>query len=561
MILVSASTAINAWMMQPVLDDIFINKNEKLMLIIPGAVLLIAVVKGVASYFQSVLMSFVGYRLVAELQEEMFNSLIKCDIAYINETNSGTLISRFLADVGNLSRGVHNVIINILKDSLTFIFLVAVMVYHDPILALFAIIIFPLAIYPISRIGKRLRKISKTTQIGFGTFTSKLSESMTGIKTIKSFNTENFEQKKINNEIDNLFKLTLKSTKVNSVARPLMETLGGLAIALIIFIGGKEVLSGNTTPGTFFSFLTALIMAYQPVKSLASLNATLQMAMASAERVFEIIDTKPNIRESFKVKDYKIDVDKSQDVKFKRVNFKYAESKDHVLKNLNFEIKKGQKIALVGYSGAGKTTLLNLLPRFYDPYSGEIQLGGINIKQLSLKFLREHFSLVSQDIVLFDETIKFNIAYGHKKYSDTEILSAAKKANCLEFIDHFPKKFKEIVGENGTKLSGGQKQRIAIARAFLKNSPFLLLDEATSALDSKSEMKIHNSLKSLMKNRTSLIIAHRLSTIIDADNIILLNNGKVENIGTHRFLLKNSSIYKNLYQLQFKKKNYDKKNN
>ena len=561
MILVSASTAINAWMMQPVLDDIFINKNEKLMLIIPGAVLLIAVVKGVASYFQSVLMSFVGYRLVAELQEEMFNSLIKCDIAYINETNSGTLISRFLADVGNLSRGVHNVIINILKDSLTFIFLVAVMVYHDPILAFFAIIIFPLAIYPISRIGKRLRKISKTTQIGFGTFTSKLSESMTGIKTIKSFNTENFEQKKINNEIDNLFKLTLKSTKVNSVARPLMETLGGLAIALIIFIGGKEVLSGNTTPGTFFSFLTALIMAYQPVKSLASLNATLQMAMASAERVFEIIDTKPTSLESFKVKDNKIDVDKSQDVKFKRVSFKYAESKDHVLKNLNFEIKKGQKVALVGYSGAGKTTLLNLLPRFYDPYSGEIQLGGINIKQLSLKFLREHFSLVSQDIVLFDETIKFNIAYGHKKYSDTEILSAAKKANCLEFIDHFPKKFKEIVGENGTKLSGGQKQRIAIARAFLKNSPFLLLDEATSALDSKSEMKIHNSLKSLMKNRTSLIIAHRLSTIIDADNIILLNNGKVENIGTHRFLLKNSSIYKNLYQLQFKKKNYDKKNN
>ncbi len=560
MILVSASTAINAWMMQPVLDDIFINKNEKLMLIIPGAVLLIALVKGVASYFQSVLMSFVGYRLVAELQEEMFNSLIKCDIAYINQTNSGTLISRFLADVGNLSRGVHNVIINILKDSLTFIFLVAVMVYHDPTLALFAIIIFPVAIYPISRIGKRLRKISKTTQIGFGTFTSKLSESMTGIKTIKSFNTENFEQKKINNEIDNLFKLTLKSTKVNSVARPLMETLGGLAIALIIYIGGKEVLSGNTTPGTFFSFLTALIMAYQPVKSLASLNATLQMAMASAERVFEIIDTKPTILESLKVKDNKIDIDKSQDVKFKRVSFKYTESKDHVLKNLNFEIKKGQKIALVGYSGAGKTTLLNLLPRFYDPSNGEIQLGGINIKQLSLKFLREHFSLVSQDIVLFDETIKFNIAYGHKKYSDAEILSAAKKANCLEFIDHFPKKFKEIVGENGTKLSGGQKQRIAIARAFLKNSPFLLLDEATSALDSKSEMKIHYSLKSLMKNRTSLIIAHRLSTIIDADNIILLNDGKIENIGTHKFLLKNSSIYKNLYQLQFKKKNYGKKN-
>ncbi len=558
MVIVSATTAINAWMMQPVLDDIFINKDKRLMMIIPIAVIIIAVFKGVASYFQSVLMSFIGYRIVAELQEEMFSSLIKCDISYVNETNSGTLVSRFLADVGNLSRGVHNVIINILKDSLTFIFLVGVMFYHDPILASFAIIVFPLAIYPISRIGKRLRKISKNTQIGFGSFTSKLSESLTGIKTIKSFNSESFEEGKISNEIDNLFRLTLKSTKINSIARPLMETLGGLAIALIIYIGGKEVLLGNTTPGTFFSFLTALIMAYQPVKSLASLNATLQMAMASADRVFEIIDKKPTVLEKKDTKDYMLKNNEPYDIKFRNISFKYPGTERYILKNLNFEIKRGQKVALVGYSGSGKTTLLNLLPRFFDPIEGKILLGEQNINDLSFKFLRDHFSLVSQDIVLFDETVMFNISYGNNKIPYSKIENAAKEANCTEFINKFPNKFKEIIGENGTKLSGGQKQRIAIARAFVKNSPFLLLDEATSALDSSTERKINNSLEKLMKNKTTFVIAHRLSTVIDSDKIILLNKGKIENIGSHSYLLKNSSVYKNLYKLQLQRKN-DKK--
>ena len=555
MVIVAAATAINAWMMQPVLDDVFIDKNEQLMLLIPIAVLLIAFFKGVASYFQSVLMSFIGYRIVADLQTEMFDSLIKSDISYLNETNSGTLISRFLADVGNLSRGVHNVIINILKDTLTLIFLVGVMFFHDPKLAVVAIFVFPIAIYPISRIGKRLRKISKNTQIGFGTFTSKLSESIVGIKTIKSFNTEVFEKKKIDSEIDNLFKLTFKSTKVNSIARPLMETLGGIAIASIIYVGGKEVLSGDTTPGTFFSFLTALIMAYQPVKSLASLNATLQMAMASAERVFEIVDKKPLIIEKKEILDAELKKNSSYNLEFKNVSFKYPTSKEYILKNLDFKILKGEKIALVGYSGAGKTSLLNLLPRFYDPAKGKLLLGNINLKDLSLKFVRDHFSLVSQDIALFDETIKFNICYGSNSVSDKELKDACRNSNSLEFIRKLPNGLNQIIGENGAKLSGGQRQRIAIARAFIKNSPFLLLDEATSSLDSKSEKKIQLSLKNLMKNKTSLIIAHRLSTIIDCDKIILLNKGSIVAVGSHKKLLKSSSIYKNLYELQFKKKN------
>ena len=554
MIIVSATTALNAWMMQPVLDDIFIDKNESLILIIPLAILLIAVVKGISSYIQSVLMSFVGYRLVADLQSDMFSSLIKCDIAFFSKTNSGTLISRFLADVGALSRGVHNVIINIIKDFFTLFFLIGVLFYHDWKLASISLLIFPLAIYPISRIGKRLRKISKNTQVGFGFLTKRLTESLQSIKTIKSFNAENVETVKVEKEVENIFQLTYKSSRVNSISRPLMETLGGLAIAVIIYTGGSQVISGTTTPGTFFSFLTALLMAYQPIKSLASLNATLQMAMAAAERIFNIIDTKPLIIEKQNNKDIHLKNDTTYNVKFSDVTFAYESSNKNILSNINLNIKRGEKIALVGYSGAGKTTLLNLLPRFYEIKRGRITINDIDIRDLSFNFLRNHFSLVSQDIVLFDDTIKYNICYGQNNINNKQILEACKKANCEEFIKKFPKGINENIGEKGVKLSGGQKQRIAIARAFLKNSPFLLLDEATSSLDSRSEKKIQTSLANLMKNKTSLVIAHRLSTIIDANKIILLHNGKVVEIDNHKNLLKKSKIYKNLYELQFKKK-------
>ena len=554
MIIVSATTALNAWMMQPVLDDIFIDKNESLILIIPLAILLIAVVKGISSYIQSVLMSFVGYRLVADLQSDMFGSLIKCDISFFSKTNSGTLISRFLADVGALSRGVHNVIINIIKDFFTLFFLIGVLFYHDWKLASISLLIFPLAIYPISRIGKRLRKISKNTQVGFGFLTKRLTESLQSIKTIKSFNAENVETVKVEKEVENIFQLTYKSSRVNSISRPLMETLGGLAIAVIIYTGGSQVISGTTTPGTFFSFLTALLMAYQPIKSLASLNATLQMAMAAAERIFNIIDTKPLIIEKQNNKDIHLKNDTTYNVKFSNVTFAYESSNKNILSNINLNIKRGEKIALVGYSGAGKTTLLNLLPRFYEIKRGRITINDIDIRDLSFNFLRNHFSLVSQDIVLFDDTIKYNICYGQNNINNKQVLEACKKANCEEFIKKFPKGINETIGEKGVKLSGGQKQRIAIARAFLKNSPFLLLDEATSSLDSRSEKKIQTSLANLMKNKTSLVIAHRLSTIIDANKIILLHNGKVVEIDNHKNLLKKSKIYKNLYELQFKKK-------
>ena len=555
MIIVAASTAINAWMMQPVLDEIFINKNQKLIIIIPIAIFVIAIIKGTASYFQSILMSYVGYKLVADIQNQMFSAAVRCDLSYYNQINSGTIVSRFIADVGALSRGVHNVIINIVKDFLTFIFLLGVMFYHDAKLAIIALFVFPVAIYPIRKIGKRLRKISKNTQVGFGLLTSKLSESFSAIKTIKAFNSENFESKRIEKEIINIFNLTFKSTKVNSIARPLMEIISGVAIAGIIFVGGSQVILDQTTPGTFFSFLTALLMAYQPIKSLASLNATLQIAMASAERVFEILDKKPQIREIKSTKDENLDLKSNYNIRISKMSFKYETSTKFVLKNINLEIYNGEKVALVGYSGAGKTTLMNLLPRFFDPTKGKIEIGGINIKEFSLNYLRNFFSLVSQDIVLFDETIKYNISYGTKKYNLKDVKIASIKANCHEFINKFPNGFNQIIGENASRLSGGQKQRIAIARAFIRNSPFLLLDEATSSLDSKSEKKIQDSLNKLVSNRTALIIAHRLSTVIDADRIVIMNNGEIIDIGKHSSLLKSSKIYKNLHELQFKRKN------
>ncbi len=558
MTIIAAATAINAWLMQPVLDEIFIKKNQRLIYIIPIAVLLIAVFKGIASYFQSILMSFVGFKMVSQIQKNMFQNIIKCDLSYFNQINSGILVSRFISDVGSISRGIHNVIINIVKDSLTFLFLIGVMFYHDYKLAFISLLIFPLAIYPISRIGKRLRKISKNTQIGFGQLTSKLSESFGSVKTIKSFNSEKHETAKISHEVENIFNLTFKSTKVNSISRPLMETLGGLAIAVIIYIGGSQVIMEQTTPGTFFSFLTALLMAYQPVKSLASLNATLQISMASAERIFEILDKKPTIKDIPYPSKINLKDRENKNLIISKVSFKYPLSNKLILKDIDMKIYDGEKIAIVGHSGAGKTSLMNLLPRFFDPTKGEIRIGEENIKNLSLKFVRNYFSLVSQDIVLFDDTIKYNICYGINSVNNLELNRACKKSNCDEFIKKFPNKINQLVGENGAKLSGGQRQRIAIARAFLKNSPFLLLDEATSSLDSKSENKINRSLEQLMKNRTTLVIAHRLSTIIDADRIVILDAGKIIDIGRHKELLKKSKIYQNLYKLQFKKEDVKK---
>ncbi len=554
MILVAGTTAINAWMMQPVLDNIFLKKDREMLIILPVAILFIAVIKGLSSYFQSILMNFIGFKIVANVQKDMLKNLLKVDLSYYDETNSGTLISRFLSDVGSLTRGVHNVLTNIVKDSLTIVFLVGVMFYHDWRLAIFAFIVFPVSIFPIVRIGKIIRKISTQTQVSFGELSSKLNQLFTSIKTVKSFNMENFEKKTINHSIDDIFKLTFKSNKVNSIARPLMETLGGLAVGLIIWIGGNQVIQGLTTPGTFFSFITALIMAYQPVKSLAGLNATLQTAMAAAQRVFHIIDNEYSIKNEGKVLIKNFNNYTNKNISIRNIKFKYKSSKKNIFSNFSLEFYSGKTTAIIGPSGSGKTTLLNLIPRFYEPSNGKILIGEIDIKDIELSSLRNLFSLVSQDVVLFDNTIKYNITYGSSTKSLACINEAIKNSGCQDFISKMPEGLTTHVGENGIRLSGGQRQRISIARAFLKDSPFLLLDEATSSLDSESEQKIQSALKKLMKKKTTLVIAHRLSTIKNADKIVLIENGTLRNSGTHHHLMKSSNLYKKLYQIQFSKK-------
>lgn len=552
MVIVASATAINAWMMQPVLDDIFLNKNLKMLMILPIAILLIAIFKGMAAYFQSILMNFIGFRIVADVQSEMLNSLLRSDLSFFDSTNSGTLVSRFLADVGSLTRGVHTVLTNIVKDILTVIFLVSVMFYHDWKLAVFAFIVFPISIFPIVRIGKRIRKISTQTQESFGDLSSKLSQLFMGIKTVKSFNMENYEKKNIGNTIEGIFFLTYKANKISSIARPLMETLGGIAVAGIIWVGGSQVVAGETTPGTFFSFITALIMAYQPVKSLAGLNATLQNAMAAAQRVFFIIDNKTNILDKGDKDIGILDSQKIKTIYLKDINFRYTSSKRLILKNISIMFEHAKKTAIVGPSGAGKTSLLNLLPRFYDLQKGEILINDTNIKKFSLKDLRNLFSLVSQDVVLFDNTIKYNIQYGSPNKKLAEIISASKKAGCHGFISKLPNGYETEIGENGVMLSGGQRQRLSIARAFLKNAPFLLLDEATSSLDTESESKIQIALDKLMIGKTVLIIAHRLSTVKNSDQIIVMNNGLIVDKGSHSKLIKTSILYKTLYKNQLR---------
>lgn len=554
MIIVAATTATNAWIMQPVLDDIFLNQNKKMLFILPIAVLIIAVAKGIAAYFQSILMNFIGFKIVADVQKDMLLSLLKCDLSFFDVTNSGTLVSRFLADVGSLTRGVHTVLTNIVKDLLTIIFLISVMFFHDWKLALFAFIVFPISIFPIVRIGKLIRKISSQTQVSFGILSSKLNQVFGGIKTIKSFNTEQFEKNSVNSTIDNIFQLTFKSNRISSVARPLMETLGGISVAGIIWVGGNQVIEGVTTPGTFFSFITALIMAYQPVKSLAGLNSTLQTAMASAERIFSIIDEKPRIIDNGSLYVNSLNNVEKRSLKIQKVFFKYKTSKKFILQNFSATIPYGKTTAIIGPSGSGKTTLLNLIPRFYEPEKGEISLNNTNIKNFVISELRSLFSIVSQDVILFDSSIKYNIQYGSNQKTFKEIIEASEKAGCDEFISKLPGKYDSQIGENGVRLSGGQRQRISIARAFLKNAPFLLLDEATSSLDSQSEKKIQGALRSLMKNRTTLVIAHRLSTIKDADQILVLDKGSLLDSGSHEILLKRSLLYKKLYELQFEKK-------
>ncbi|HEX7969670.1 MAG TPA: ABC transporter transmembrane domain-containing protein, partial [Stellaceae bacterium] len=545
--LMAGATAGNAWLMQPMLDRVFVGHDERLLWMIPLAVVTLALVKGLANYWQSVLMTTVGQRVVADIQLGLFARLMRADLAYFHANPTGSLVSRFTNDANMLRGATTTVLAGIGKEAVTAAFLIALMFYQDWVLALISFIVFPVAIRPIVSIGRRMRRVSANTQAELGLFTTLLDQTFQGARHVKAYGMEAYETKRAERVIESLYRLVERAQRIRSVSSPLMETLGGVAVALVILYGGHQVISGVRSPGTFFSFVTALLLAYQPVKALAGLTANLQEGLAAAQRIFTVLDVEPLIREAPDARPLAV---KGGEIRFSDVRFAYANG-TLALDGATLAVPAGKTVALVGASGAGKSTILNLIPRFYDADAGAVTIDGTDVRHATLASLRGAMALVSQEVSLFDDTVRANIAYGRFGTDEAEIVAAAKAAAADEFIRALPEGYDTPVGEHGVKLSGGQRQRLAIARAMLKNAPILLLDEATSALDTESERQVQAALKKLMRGRTTVVIAHRLSTVVDADLIHVVDGGRVVESGTHAELLRQDGIYARLYALQF----------
>lgn len=548
MSLVAGTNGLSAFIVKPVLDKIFFEKNADMLVIIPFGVVLIYFSKGLFEYLQAYLMGYVGQKVVNDIRNLVFRSLQRQPLSFFDKTPTGVSISRIINDVSLVQSTVSDAFTAIMKDAFSIIALVFVVFYRDWKLATIALIILPFSAYPIIVFGKKLRRISIDTQRTMARLTSFLHETITGQRIVKAFSMEDYENRRFVMENHNLFKINLKRYKIRAMSHPVMEVLGGIAVSIIIWYGGREVISGASTPGNFFSFTAALLMLYEPIKRLNKENHNVQQGLAASQRVFEIIDREPEIVE----KKDAIELNRvGGDIEFKDVFFKYEDK--IILRNFNLTIKQNEVIAVVGESGAGKTTLVNLIPRLYDVVSGSILVDNVDIRDVTLNSLRKNIALVTQDTILFNDSIKTNIAYGVDP-DMARVEEAARTAYAHDFIMKLAKGYDTMVGEKGARLSGGQKQRIAIARALYKNAPILILDEATSSLDTASELEVQKALENLVKGRTTIIIAHRLSTVMNADRIIVIDGGTIIQQGTHSQLLESDGAYKRLYDLQFRDK-------
>ncbi len=546
MALVAGTNGLTAYVVKPVLDNIFFEKNASMLVLIPFGVVLLYFAKGVFTYVQAYMMGYVGQKVVTDLRNLVFDRLQRQPLSFFDKTPTGVSISRIMNDVTLVQTSVSEAFTAVLLDAFSIVGLIFVVFYRDWKLAVIAFVVLPFAIYPIVTFGRRLRKISTKTQKAMAKLTSFLHETITGQRIVKAFSMEEYENQRFGHENEELFRINMKRYKVRALSHPIMELLGGIAMAAIIWYGGKEVISGNSTPGNFFSFTAALLMLYEPIKRLNRENHNIQQGLAASQRVFEIVDREPEIRD----REDAIELERVQGViEFKGVSFKYDEKM--VLKGVDLRISKNEVVAVVGKSGVGKSTLANLVPRFYDVTEGSVEIDGIDIREARLNSLRRNIALVTQDVILFNDTIRNNIAYGGVP-NEEAIQRAAKMAFAHDFILRQPKGYDTMVGEKGVRLSGGQKQRIAIARALFKDAPVLVLDEATSALDAQSEMEVQKALENLMKGRTTIIIAHRLSTVMNADRIIVLDSGSIAQQGTHAELIQSEGPYKDLYEMQFR---------
>ena len=547
MLVIAGTTSFHAWLIKPALDSVFVEKDYHALIYIPIIVLIVTFVKGFATYFQLLTMNYLNLRVTSEMRIRLYRHFITSDISKLHSKSSGDMIASIIGEIGAVVNLISISLNGFVKQLLTIIALVVVMFNQSLELSLVAFIGFPLAVYPIYKLGKKLRNLSFKNQEMAGKFNSQMSDTLQYSKLVKAYHCEEFEVKRMSLIIDSIYKMGKKLSRISLISSPFVESLAGFGVAAVIWYGGHQVISGTTTPGAFFSFFAAMMMAYRPLKAVSGMNSSVQMGLAAASRLYTLLDEKPKIFDKPNAIDLK---EVKGDVEFENVQFSYDENKI-TLDNVNFKVKAGQSVALVGHSGGGKSTIMSMILRFYDPNLGSIKLDGHNISDLTLKSLRSSMSVVNQEVMLFDDTILENIRYGKVDATEEQILRASKMAEADEFIQELPEKYNSRVGQNGIRLSGGQRQRIAIARAILYDAPILLLDEATSSLDPISEKLIKDALNSLMKNRTSIIIAHRLSTIIHCDKIVVISNGRVVEEGSHKELLEKNGAYSNLYLKQF----------
>ncbi|SLN41290.1 ABC transporter ATP-binding protein [Oceanibacterium hippocampi] len=548
MAVVAVVTAATAWILKPIVDEVFFEQNRDRIILTTLAVCLLFLVKGAATYGNEVLLSNVGQRIVARIQARLYRAIIGFDLAWFHDMTSGNMVSRFVYDTHLLREALSKTIIAAVKDSLTALALIGLLFWHDWQLAAIVFIVIPPGAVAIQRLGKRMRKVSTRIQQETGSFANVLDESFRGIRVIKSYGTEEAEIARAEAAIAKRMRALIRAVRIGAASSPVVEVIGGGAFALVIYYGGSRVIDGTTTPGTFFSFMGALLMAYPPMKALARLNAKIQEGKAAAVRIYDLLDAAPKVVDRPGAAPFTIG---GGEIVFEQVGFSY-DGRTKVLEDLSFTVPAGRRIALVGPSGGGKSTILNLIPRLYDVDGGRITIDGHDIRDLTVASLRRQIALVSQDIFLFNDTIRANIAYGSgADIDDTAIWAAAEAAAAADFIREQPDGLDTVVGSTGVKLSGGQRQRLAIARAILRDAPIILLDEATSALDSESEERVQAALDRLMQGRTTLIIAHRLSTVLDADRIFVIVDGTVAESGTHGELSARDGVYRALTSRQF----------
>jgi len=548
MIVLAACTAALAWALRPALDDALTGKNQQMIYLIPVMIIGLYIVKGIAYYGQAYLMGFIGQRVIFDLRNALYRRLTEQSLGFFAHRKTGEMLARLSYDVTLVQAAVSTTVTSLMRDVATIVFLIAVILYQDWMLALISLMVFPVVVYPIARFGRNMRRASRDGQVSMGEMSSLVEETVGGIRVVKAFGMEDYERGRFERFTRDFLRHQLRTVRVSALSFPIMELLAGFGIAGVLLYGGLKVASGQTTAGTLVSFLAALIMLYEPVKRLSSANNQIQQGLAASERIFEVMDEPVTIQDSSSAVPL---AGFRQGIAFEHVALQYPGAERPVLQDVSFEVGVGEVVALVGRSGAGKSSLVNLIPRFIDVSGGTVRIDGHDVRELTQDSLRAQMAFVTQEVILFNDTVLSNIAYGHDEADMAKVEAVAKAANAHEFIVSLPQGYQTLVGERGVILSGGQRQRLSLARALLKDAPILILDEATSSLDTESERLVQQAIDRLMQGRTVIVIAHRLSTIRHASRIVVLDQGRVTQVGTHDELLAAGGLYAELYHMQF----------